>query len=99
MKNEDRSFGAQLGIIALILTMGVASMMNAGNTRTHLDMFEWTHNMTELDPKIIEDFQKKEKIITDELLFATLFIGGGTIWLAKIAWKYSKKSDDTKNPE
>ena len=95
MKNEDKSFGAQLGLIALILTMGVASTMNADNTRMHLDIFLWTNNATELDPTVLEGIQKQEKIIKDELMFGMSFIGGGAIWLGAIAWKYNRKSNNS----
>lgn len=96
MKNEEKSFAAQLGLVALILTMGVASMINADNTRMHLDIFLWTHNATELNPEVMEDIQKKENIIRDELIFSIGFIGGGVLLLIRMIWKYNKKSNNEK---
>jgi len=95
MKNAEKSFAVQLGMVALILTMGVASMINGDNIRMHLDMFEWTHNMTALDPEVLEKFQQKEKDINNELFFGIVFIGGGMFWLLKMAWTYSKKPNDS----
>jgi len=93
VKNEDKRLAAELGLIALILSMGVASMITANNIRMHLDIFEWSNNMTALDPEIIEEFQKKENTIRDELIFGAAFIGGGFVLLVRLFWKYRKKSD------
>ncbi len=95
MKNEDKRLAAEFGLLALILAMGVASMISANNIRMHLDIFEWSNNMTTLDPEIIEQFQKKENTIRDELIFGVAFIGGGFLLLVRMLWKYRKKSDDT----
>ena len=87
MEKEDKRLAAELGFIALILSMGVSSMIHSNDIRLHLDIFEWSNNMTALNPEIIEDIQEKENTIRDEQIFALSFIGGGTLWLLRILWK------------
>ena len=93
VKNEDRRLAIELGLIAVIFSMGIASMISATNTRMHLDIFEWSNNMTALEPEIIEEFQEKEEFIIHELIFGWVFIVGGLLGLIKLFFKYRKKSN------
>jgi len=99
VKNEDRRLAIQLGFIALILSMGIASLITASNIRMHLDIFEWSNNMTNTDPEIGEEFAEKENSVTHEIIFGTVFIAGGFLGLTKLLWKYHKKSDDSEEKE
>lgn len=87
MEKEDKRLSAELGLIALILSMGVVSMIHSNDIRLHLDIFEWSNNMTAFNPEIIKDIQKKESTIRDEQIFAVAFIGGRSLWLFRILWK------------
>ena len=91
MKNEDKLFAAGLALLVLILSMGVSSMINANNIRLHLDTFDWTYNKTSLSPEIQQKFKEKEKEIINELMFATAYLGGGSVILLFMIFKYSKK--------
>lgn len=76
MKSEDKTLTLELAFIAVFFSMGIASMINADNTRMHLDIFEWSNNKTALSEPILNDIEKKEKLIGDELFFGIVFIGG-----------------------
>lgn len=85
------NLAAELGLVALILSMGVASMINADSIRLHLDIFEWSVNKTSLSPAIQHQIDNKENDIKNEQIFGIGFIAWGVIWLLKIRFKRTKK--------
>lgn len=91
MNKEDVNIAAELGLVALILSMGVASVINADSIRLHLDIFEWSVNKTSLSPTIQHQMDDKEKEIKNEQIFAIVFIVWGVMWLLRIRFKPNKK--------
>lgn len=74
MNQDDRRLAVELGLIAVIFSMGVASMINADSIKLHLDIFEWSMNKTSLTPEIQQHIQEKRGEINSETIFGIGFI-------------------------
>lgn len=91
MNQDDRRLAAELALIAVIFSMGIASLINADNIKLHLEIFEWSMNKTSLKPEIQQQLNEKNGEINMEDMFGIGFIMGGLIWLTSIYIKYKKK--------
>ena len=91
MNQDDRRLAAELALIAVIFSMGIASMINADSIKLHLEIFEWSVNKTSLKPEIQQQLDVKHGEINIENMFGIGFIIGGLVWLTSIYIKYKKK--------
>jgi len=91
LNQDDRRLAVELALIAVIFSMGIASLINADSIKLHLDIFEWSMNKTSLSSEIQQHIQEKRGEINSETLFGLGFISGGLIWLSSMYLKSRKK--------
>lgn len=87
MDNQDRRLAVEITIIALIMSMGVASMIYGNSIRLQLDVYTWTLNGTAIPSSIQKEFDEYEKQILHETIFGLVFISGGFVYLVRMYFR------------
>jgi len=94
LNKEEIQFGMMITIIALVFSMGVASLIYSNNIRMQVDFFEISYNMTELDDNAKKIVNKYDEGAKNEAYLGTGMLLIGVIMLIG-TYKQFRNKDST----